>query len=199
MTGQTSPQPRTCVYFAFAIGNENKGYKTRSEILFSSIRLTLMYKTDICTSIALDQGELGDRGTRIAVVGQTKRHVARFLSPVPQEERGSDAVAVPSTHPASRSAAQGLPKPKLRVVFLLLAFFSPSPFFQCPLMCAFSPGSYCANCCVSRHPVTRSPTGNHLFMYLQTLLLNNAADKPHSSLRSRDVHLQHLWKRCLPD
>lgn len=43
-TGQTSPQPRTGMHFAFAIGNENKGYKIRSEILFSSVPLTLCIK-----------------------------------------------------------------------------------------------------------------------------------------------------------
>lgn len=74
--GQTSPQPRTGTHFAFAIGNENKGYKIRSEILFSSVPLILVYKIDIHTSTVLDQGGI-DGDIRIAVLGQTKRHVGQ--------------------------------------------------------------------------------------------------------------------------
>lgn len=65
------------MHFAFAIGNENKGDKIRSEILFSSMPLTLVYKIDICTRTVLDQSGIGDRNIRIAVLGQTKRHVGQ--------------------------------------------------------------------------------------------------------------------------
>lgn len=65
------------MHFAFAIGNENKGDKIRSEILFSSMPLTLVYKIDICTCTVLDQSGIGDGNIRIAVLGQTIRHVGQ--------------------------------------------------------------------------------------------------------------------------
>lgn len=65
-TGQSVPQPRTGMPCAFAIGNENKGDKIRSEILFSSMPLTLAYKIDTYTSTALDRGGIRDGEVRIA-------------------------------------------------------------------------------------------------------------------------------------
>lgn len=65
------------MHFAFAIGNENKGYKIGSEILFSSIPLTLVYKIDIHISTVLDQGGIGDGDIRMAFLGQTKSRVGQ--------------------------------------------------------------------------------------------------------------------------
>lgn len=65
------------MHFAFAIGNENKGYKIGREILFSSIPLTLVYKIDIHVSTVLDQGGIGDGDIRMAFPNQTESHVGQ--------------------------------------------------------------------------------------------------------------------------
>lgn len=60
--------------------------------MFSSVPLTLVYKIDIHTSTVSDWGGI-DQDIRIAVLGQTERHVGQVPVASASGKRDSDAAS----------------------------------------------------------------------------------------------------------